>query len=348
MYINLQKAFESEQFLNRTTETLIPIGVGFNFEYVFEDLKHLRSIIMAGATGSGKSTFNNSLILSLLKQDNNMSLVLADCKKVELTPYNGTECLIGDVATKPDNTKEQFEFLDKEFFVRATRKKEDTNIYKNYHPIICVIDEYSDIMCSDNHDYFNEKISKIAKYGADLNIFIIICTSRPSTNIFTKEIKDSFFTKIAFSTPGSADSITIIEEVGAEKLLGKGDMLFKKGNEPIKRLQGFYVSDKEKEKMIKSGNCIKKEKSNISLDIENSRNKIKTTLSEYNIEIEIQEINIGPIITQFVLKLKNEKDFSKVFALADILSMNLKVHPLRITSISQFLISLEIPNEITK
>ncbi len=356
MIVELQKAFESKQFQNRQTETLIPIGVSFNFEYVFEDLKDLRSIIIAGATGSGKSTFNHCLITSLLKQNNNISLILYDAKRVELFPYNGIECLLGEVTTKTDDIKEQFEYLEKEFSIRSASKKEGVDIYKNYDPIIIVIEECSSIMCQQG-EYFNQIIPKIAKEGPDLNMYIIISTARPAINVFTEEIKESFFAKIAFATASLDNSDTIIGETGAEKLLGEGDMLFKKGDEPIRRLQGFYVSDEEVKNVVNEDMAgqkglnneqdeIKNELEPIDSKIDISKERIKRTFDHFDIKVKMGKVNIGPMVTQFIIKPKNGVKLSKIMALENVLAMNLTARSVRI-DVSFFekgLISIEVSN----
>ena len=347
MYINLQRAFESERFLNRKINTLIPIGVDFKWNYIFEDFKNFKSLIIAGATGSGKSNFANCVILSLLKQKEPVSLILCDCKRVEFSPYKVIPGI--DVFTKLEDIMEQLESLNLELKIRSTKKSQNEDFNKYFPKIFLIIDEYSDMVAVYENSFYN--IAKnMAKNGPDVNIFLMMYTSRPSpTSVMNKELRDSFFTKIGFCTATPDDSITIIEEIGAEKLLGKGDMLFKKGDEPINRLQGFYVSDKEIEKTIKFEkdikNNIKIEKLNNNFNINSSKEEIRSTLFNNDIDVEIQEVNIGPVITQFVLKLKKDTDYSKIVTLSDLLCMNLQAHPLRVTSISKSLIGIEIPND---
>jgi len=243
MIFKSQEAFKTEQFLNRKTETLIPIGVDFNGDFIFEDLKDLKSIVMVGMTGSGKSIFNHCLINSLLKQRGVKSLFLADCKRVELSVYQDLDCLFGKIYGKTENIRQQLEFLETELELRFLKTKNKMNLDFNDSKIVLVIEEFSDIMVTGDN-YFNKTLAKIAQEGPDLNIFPIICTSRPSIGIITKEIRESFNTKIAFTTVNEVDSKSI-GITGAEKLSMNGDMLFKKRNEAIKRLQGFYINDKE-------------------------------------------------------------------------------------------------------
>lgn len=344
MKVELKKALKSREFKSRKTETLIPIGVGFNFEYVFENLKDLKSIRMAGTTGSGKSTFGHSVIISLLKQKNYCSLFLCDCKRVEFSPYNDIKKIAGNVATRVNEIKEQFQYLEKEFFIRSVRKKEGVDIYERYFPLVIIVDECSDIMVNEP-DYFNGIIPKIAKEGPDLNIFIIIYTSRPASNVFTREILESFHTKIAFNVPTAEQSKNLIEQTGAEKLLGRGDMLYKKGDQPPKRLQGFYVSDEDIKNVIRQTNGfltfnetghLLAENINKNVEREEIEDKfspiIEKTLIQFGIKSEIEKVNIGPRITQFILKFNKKTKLSKIMDLQNVLAMNLKVRSLRIDS----------------
>ena len=229
---NLKKAFESEQFLSKETKTLIPIGIDSEKNFVFEDLKDLKSIIMAGATGTGKSNFAHCIISSLLQQKDKLSLVLCDCKRCEFSIYKDIDCLIGDVATGEEDIKKQLDFINTEIQLRSP---------ENDNVMVVIMDEYSDAYWY-YPDFFKKTIINLTKNGPDLNMFLIMYTSRPDPeHEMPKELRDAFFTKIAFNTASPEDSRAIIGEVGAEKLSGNGDMLFKKGNKALKRLQGFYM-----------------------------------------------------------------------------------------------------------
>jgi DNA segregation ATPase FtsK/SpoIIIE-like protein len=239
---DLKKAFESEQFLNNKTKTLIPVGIDSEKNFVFEDLKDLKSIIMAGATGTGKSNFAHCVISSLLQQEGKLSLVLCDCKRCEFSIYKDLNCLIGDVATGEEDIKKQLNFLNTEIQLRSP---------ENDNVMVVIIDEYSDAYWY-YPDFFKETIMNLTKNGPGLNIFLIMYTSRPDPeHEMPEELRDSFFTQIAFNTASPEDSKAIIGEVGAEKLLGNGDMLFKTRNKAPKRLQGFYMPDQEMKSFIK-------------------------------------------------------------------------------------------------
>lgn len=226
----------------KSDKLFVPIGFDINGEYIIEDLRDLKSIIMAGATGSGKSMFGHTTIISLLKQNNDIEFILCDMKRVEFGVYNN----INKVYLDPTSTKEQFKLIDKELNKRLKEKSS-----YEFKPIFIVIDEFSDLMGVDGA-YFEEKIVDIAKNGPALNIYIMLYTSRPSPDsVTTKKIVNSFNTKIAFAVASENDSKTILGISGAEKLLGKGDMLFKKGDETLRRLQSFYISDEEIEEIVK-------------------------------------------------------------------------------------------------
>jgi DNA segregation ATPase FtsK/SpoIIIE, S-DNA-T family len=249
MKIELQKAFTADKFVNKQNEILLPIGFDSKGDFVFENLSDLRSIIMAGSTGSGKSNFAHSIILSLLEQSDSFSLLLFDSKKVEFSHYKNLSCLIGYVYADYAKMMEQLEVLNNELKLRYTRKNQGVDVDK-FYKIVLIIDEYSGLS-SLYKEKFKKNIINLAHKGSGVNIFTIIYTSRPSpVETMPKDLRNAFFTKIAFSTASTTDSNTIIDQIDAQKLLGHGDMLFSRNLDPLKRLCGFYVDlDKIKESL---------------------------------------------------------------------------------------------------
>ena len=132
MKIELQKAFTADKFVNKQNEILLPIGFDSKGDFVFENLSDLRAIIMAGSTGSGKSNFAHSIILSLLEQSDSFSLLLFDSKKVEFSHYKNLSCLIGYVYADYAKMMEQLEVLNNELKLRYTRKNQGEDVDKFY------------------------------------------------------------------------------------------------------------------------------------------------------------------------------------------------------------------------
>ena len=249
MKIELQKAFVADKFIKRQNKILIPVGFDNNGDFVFKDLSSLKSIIMAGSTGSGKSNFAHSIILSLLEQSNDFSLFLFDSKRVEFSYYKDLNSLMGGVYTDYEKMMEQLEVLNNELKLRRIRKNQGVDVEK-FYKIVLIIDEYSGLS-SLYKEKFKKNIINLAHKGPGVNIFTIIYTSRPSPiETMPKDLRNSFFTKIAFSTASTTDSNTIIDQIDAQKLLGHGDMLFSRSLDPLKRLCGFHVNlDKIKESL---------------------------------------------------------------------------------------------------
>lgn len=244
----------------------IPLGKDVIGNPVFVDICKLSHLLVAGTTGSGKSAFINSTIVSLLLnyKPDECKLVLIDPKKVELSNYNGIPHLLTPVVT--DSRKASFVLqkivveIEKrydEFSSKGVKCIEEYNEYVNKynkeHPnglikrmslILTIIDELSDLMLVAPKE-IEDSIMRIAQLGRQAGVHIIISTEKPSCNVLSPFIKVNISSRLSFYLPSVNDSRTILDTSGAQKLCGKGDMLFKqKGEMNLLRVQGCIVSDK--------------------------------------------------------------------------------------------------------
>ena len=231
---------------------------------VFVDLAKLPHLLIAGTTGSGKSVSIDALIISLLYRldPNELKFIFVDPKRVGLSPFNGIPHLLTPVITKVDKTINALKWLINEMDLRydllAKTNKKDINSYNaavrkienKMYNIVLVIDELADLMVS-NRVEVETSIIRLAQMSRAVGIHLVLATQRPSVQVVTGLIKANINSRIAFMVPSQIDSRTMIDMAGAEKLLGKGDMLFTTAElSKPKRLQGAYVSEEEKERVI--------------------------------------------------------------------------------------------------
>lgn len=228
------------------------------------DLVKMPHLLIAGTTGSGKSVCVNSLIISLLYRlnPNELKFILIDLKRVELSPYNGIPHLLTPVITKADKTLNALKWsvneMDKRLDLFSKVNKVDIFSYNQYvsriedklPQIVIVIDELAELMSVSGPEVENA-IIRLAQMARATGIHLVLATQRPSVNVITGLIKANITSRIAFSVASNIDSRTILDTSGAEKLLGKGDMLFicAELSKP-RRLQGVFVSEPEKERVI--------------------------------------------------------------------------------------------------
>lgn len=246
---------ESQEFQSTKEPLSIPVGKNVKGEYIVRSFRTAPHILSAGQTGSGKSNFTENVIIpSLLYKHtpDDLQLVLIDPKYVQFMQYNGIPHLVRPVITDPNKAREIFEWLisekDNRFRLLAetrTRNIEEYNLKAKMPYIVLIIDEFADLMMIDG-DYYEKVIVKLAQYGRAVGIHMHIGTSRPSLDVITGIIKANFPTRLGFTVSSQIDSRTIIDTVGAERLLGKGDLLYSDVEtlKPI-RLQSPYSTDKE-------------------------------------------------------------------------------------------------------
>ncbi|MFZ9352560.1 MAG: DNA translocase FtsK [Candidatus Limnocylindrus sp.] len=223
------------------------------------DLASMPHLLIAGATGSGKSVMVNAIIASLLfaRTPQELRLILVDPKRVELSGYNGLPHLLVPVVTESDKAAAALKWAVLEMENRyrmfasagarnlegynATRE----NMYDRMYSIVIIIDELADLMMQDGRET-EESIVRIAQKARATGIHLILATQRPSVNVVTGLIKANIPSRIAFSMASQIDSRTVLDAPGAEDLIGRGDMLFQPSDAPKPtRMQGVFVSDRE-------------------------------------------------------------------------------------------------------
>lgn len=257
---------KNEKFNKNSTPLNLALGVTISGKPVFADLSDMPHLLIAGSTGSGKSVCVNTIIASILYQAraDQVKFVMIDPKMVELSTYNGIPHLISPVVTDPAKASAALMWAVEEMERRYTllaecgvRKISTYNeeldrlkkeVYADLEPmpfIVIIIDELADLMMTASAEV-ESSICRLAQMARAVGIHLIIATQRPSVNVLTGVIKANLPTRIAFSVTSAIDSRTILDAKGAEKLLGKGDMLFipKGRNKPL-RLQGAFISDRE-------------------------------------------------------------------------------------------------------
>lgn len=260
--VTLQQLIETKQFKEKTSPLSIALGLTIDGEPLITDVGKMPHGLIAGATGSGKSVCINTILLSLLYKANyeEVKFLLIDPKMVELAPYNGIPHLISPVITDVKAATMALKWAVKEMDSRYERFVEAgvRNITKYNEKmiqqgkddekmpyIVIVIDELADLMMMSPQDV-EDAICRIAQKARACGIHLLIATQRPSVDVITGLIKANIPTRIAFSVSSQVDSRTMLDSVGAEKLLGKGDMLFvENGANKSVRLQGPFVSDEE-------------------------------------------------------------------------------------------------------
>ncbi|MBU1109189.1 MAG: DUF87 domain-containing protein [Candidatus Riflebacteria bacterium] len=257
---------KNENFGRNTIPLNLALGVTINGKPVFADLSEMPHLLIAGSTGSGKSVCVNTIIASILFQAraDQVKFVMIDPKMVELSAYNGIPHLIAPVVTDPAKASAALMWAVEEMTRRyeilagcgckkiATYNEELVRLRQEVDPdlepmpfIVIIIDELADLMMTASAEV-EGSICRLAQMARAVGMHLVIATQRPSVNVITGLIKANLPTRIAFSVTSAVDSRTILDAKGAERLLGKGDMLFipKGRNKPL-RLQGAFVSDRE-------------------------------------------------------------------------------------------------------
>ena len=259
--VRIREILESPEFKNRKTNITIALGKDVSGKCWVDDIGHMPHLLVAGATGSGKSVCLNAVIISLLYENNpdTLRLILVDPKRVEFPIYNGIPHLLTPVITDVTKTVYALRWaiaeMDRRFDVLAKAKKRNIESYnlamrEKMPHIVIVIDELADLMVAAAAEV-EACIIRLTQMARAIGIHLIVATQRPSVDVITGLIKANIPCRIAFSVASLMDSRTILDTSGAEKLVGKGDMLFMTPTTAKpRRLQGAYVSDDEIKRVV--------------------------------------------------------------------------------------------------
>lgn len=261
----LREMLESPEFKQSVSPLTLPLGRGVSGDGLVATIEDMPHLLIAGATGAGKSVCMNTFLISLLYQNapHELKLILIDPKRVELMPYNGIPHLLTPVITESEKALQALRWAIAEMGRRLHRfseagvrnlmefneKQEEEE--KKLPRIVIVVDELADLMMRQHRKDTETMIARIAQMARAVGMHLIIATQRPSVDVITGLIKANIPTRIAFRVVSAIDSRTILDSIGAEDLLGRGDMLYMTASTPNPiRIQGIYVSTKEIERVI--------------------------------------------------------------------------------------------------
>ncbi len=263
--VSLRNVMQDREFEALRKKAKLPVGIGKggSGETVVIDLAKMPHLLVAGSTGSGKSVFVNTVISCLLiqKDPSELRLLLIDPKRVELTPYNGIPHLLTPVVVETDQVVSLLKGLNREMMDRYRRMEEigvrNIDSYNNSPKspdrmsyLVVAVDELADLMMTASADVERE-LCRLAQLGRATGIHMIVATQRPSVDVLTGLIKANFPSRVSFALTSQVDSRTILDSSGAEKLLGKGDMLYQSVDmSRAERVQGVFISDEEIEGLV--------------------------------------------------------------------------------------------------
>ncbi len=263
--VALRDVIEAQGFQEMRSRLKLGLGIDVSGGSVIADLAAMPHLLIAGTTGSGKSVCVNAIISCLLLQNSpdELKFVMVDPKRVELTYYNGIPHLMAPVVVELERVVSALQWVSREMDRRyhlfaqvGVRNIDDYNRRerqsggRSMHYIVVVIDELADLMMLAPHET-EMVITRLAQLARATGIHLVIATQRPSVDVVTGLIKANFPARIAFAVASSVDSRVILDQPGAERLLGRGDMLFQApdASSPI-RMQGAYVSEDELNRLI--------------------------------------------------------------------------------------------------
>ncbi len=263
--VGLREVLESEGFKNNDSKLSVALGKDVAGSAVIANIAKMPHVLIAGSTGSGKSVCINTIITSIIynSKPSEVKLVMVDPKVVELSVYNGIPHLLIPVVTDPKKAAGALAWavqeMDNRYNLFAEKGVRDLNGYNKaaehegagkLPQIVIIIDELADLMMVAAKEV-EESICRLAQKARAAGMHLVIATQRPSVDVITGLIKANVPSRIAFAVSSQVDSRTILDQVGAEKLLGKGDMLyFPSGASKPTRVQGAFVSDEEVEQIV--------------------------------------------------------------------------------------------------
>ena len=267
--VRLRSLLERPTFKESSSSLIFALGRDVAGNPMFADLSQMPHLLVAGATGTGKTIALNNIVVSLLYNNypENLKLILIDPKRVELSTYNSIPYLLTPVIVNPDKAVGALRWavgeMERRFGVlqevgkkdigsynRAVNGKDKKTSSEHLPYIVIVIDELADLMSSHGREA-ESAIVRLAQMARAVGIHLIVSTQRPSVEVITGLIKANITSRMAFQVASQIDSRTILDVAGAEKLLGNGDMLFLAGNSAkARRVQGAYITDREIKKVV--------------------------------------------------------------------------------------------------
>ena len=257
--VSLREVLEATGYKDANSNLSLGLGRDVAGEVVVADLKKMPHLLIAGATGSGKSVCMNAILVNLLFRNtpNDLRLLLVDPKRVEFSEYNDIPHLLCPVITEVDKTISALRWavaeMDRRYQMLASHNRRNIEAYneslqageQKLPYIVVIIDELADLMVQAANEV-ESSIVRIAQMARAVGIHLIVATQRPSVDVITGLIKANITSRIAFAVASQVDSRTILDAVGADKLLGKGDMLYLASDNPQpRRIQGVFLKDKE-------------------------------------------------------------------------------------------------------
>lgn len=269
--VTLRELLESKEFKSAKSNVSFAVGKDISGKTIVTDIAKMPHMLVAGATGSGKSVCINTLIMSILyKADpNDVKFIMVDPKMVELTAYADIPHLMIPVVTDPKKASAALNWAVQEMTVRYNKfaelgvrdiksynkkvkglKHNEDDTYERMCQIVIIVDEFADLMMVAPGEV-EDAVCRLAQLARAAGIHLVLATQRPSVNVITGLIKANIPSRIALSVSSAIDSRTIIDSAGAEKLLGNGDMLFAPQDYPKPvRIQGAFVSDEERDSVV--------------------------------------------------------------------------------------------------
>ena len=262
----LRDIIADPKFQEAKSKLAFAVGRDAAGETIIADIAKMPHVLIAGSTGSGKSVCINTLITSIIykAKPSEVKLVMVDPKVVELSVYNGIPHLLIPVVTDPKKAAGALQWAVQEMVNRYhlfaeknvrditgyNQALEEEGVEEKLPQIVIIIDELADLMMVAAKDV-EDAICRLAQMARAAGMHLVIATQRPSVDVITGVIKANIASRIAFAVTSGVDSRTIIDSIGAEKLLGKGDMLFyPSGTIKPQRVQGAFISDSEVEKIV--------------------------------------------------------------------------------------------------
>lgn len=257
--VSLREVLESPGYKEVNSNLALGLGRDVAGHVIVADLKTMPHLLIAGATGSGKSVCMNSVLINLLYRNTpqDLRLLLVDPKRVEFVEYNGIPHLLTSVITETDKTISALRWavaeMERRYQLLATSNRRNIEAFNDTLPdgqqklpyIVVVIDELADLMTQATNEV-EASIVRLAQMARAVGIHLIVATQRPSVDVITGLIKANITSRVAFAVASNADSRTILDQAGADKLLGRGDMLFVSSDRPQpRRIQGVFLKDKE-------------------------------------------------------------------------------------------------------